>query len=421
VPILDSGSQTTPLTFTVNLSSPQLATIAQSQGTGTIAPSDQNAKFYVVNGATPSNGGTNTAFKYQASGAEQAPYGLSVTNANPDLSPRGVASNAAGTMQWVVDANKNVYVYSSSGTLLGSWSAGGLSSSANLTGIATNGTDIWLVDSSSDKVYKYAGAASRLSGSQNAASNFSLSVHGHSGNGNPQDLVTDGTSFWVVDGTSHMVFKYTLSGSLLGSWSIDPADTQPTGITINPNNVSDIWIVDNGTDKVYQYIGAASRTSGSQSAGATFALNPYDTNPQGIADPPTADMLLTPAASPLALSQPSAAAGVQSLTSRDAAFVSLAQEPLQRAGELLSGGSITPLLDSLAPVADLAWTTARVLGGRNPLDSLTLLTPSSSQAGHSDGSAMGLHSATWAGDAAAMLCYERKSNRCSRPNPLHTF
>ena len=79
--------------------------------------------------------------------------------------------------------------------------------------------------------------------------------------------MTDGTSFWVVDGTRLKVFKYTLSGSSLGSWAIDPANTHPTGITINPTNVSDIWIVDNGTDKVYQYIGAASRTSGSQNAG----------------------------------------------------------------------------------------------------------------------------------------------------------
>ncbi len=165
-----------------------------------------------------------------------------------------MATNAAGTTEWVVDANKNVYVYSTGGALLGSWSAGGLSSSAQLTGIATNGTDIWLVDSYADKVYKYTGAASRLSGSQNAASSFSL-ASGRNGDTNPQDIVTDGTSFWVVDGTALKVFKYTLSGSLLGSWTIDPANTHPTGITINPTNVSDIWIVDNGTDKVYQYIG----------------------------------------------------------------------------------------------------------------------------------------------------------------------
>src|SRR5204863_6199606 len=105
-------------------------------------------------------------------------------------------------------------------------------------------------------------------------------------NSNPKDIVTDGTSIWVVnDSTTDKVFKYSLSGTLLGSWTIDAANSSPTGITVNPASVSDIWIVDNGTDKVYQYIGAASRTSGSQNAGATFALAGGDTNPQGIADP----------------------------------------------------------------------------------------------------------------------------------------
>src|SRR5262249_12649091 len=121
VPILDSGSQTAPLTFTLTLSNPEAATLSRSQATRTIAPSDQNAKFYVVNDATPTRGGTNTAYKYQPSGAPQAPYGLSLN----DLAPMGVAANAAGTTEWVVDANKNVYVYSPGGTLLGSWSAGG--------------------------------------------------------------------------------------------------------------------------------------------------------------------------------------------------------------------------------------------------------------------------------------------------------
>src|SRR5206468_11840862 len=136
---------------------------------------------------------------------------------------RGVATTAAGTTEWVVDANKTVYVYSTGGALLGSWSAGGLNSSATLTGIATNGADIWLVDSSSATVYKYAGAASRLSGSQSAASSFALvsgKGNNKTGSSNPQDIVTDGTSFWVVDGTAHKVFKYTLVGSALGSWGI---------------------------------------------------------------------------------------------------------------------------------------------------------------------------------------------------------
>src|SRR5437763_932049 len=68
----------------------------------------------------------------------------------------------------------NVYVYNTSGGLLGSWAAGSLPVNADVQGITTNGADIWIVDAKSDKVYRYASAASRLSGSQSAASSFSL-------------------------------------------------------------------------------------------------------------------------------------------------------------------------------------------------------------------------------------------------------
>jgi sugar lactone lactonase YvrE len=410
VPILDDGQVDPSLSFTVNLSNANGGVITRSQGVGTITDSDAAAKFYVVNDATPTIGGTSTAYKYQPSGTPQAPFGLSLN----DLDPRGVATNAAGRMEWVVDANKNVYVYSPGGTLLGSWSAGGLSSSAQLTGIATNGTDIWLVDSSSDKVYRYAGAASRLSGSQNAASSFSL-AGGHNGNGNPQDLVTDGTSFWVVDGTALKVFKYTLSGSALGSWSIDPANAHPTGITINPYNVSDVWIVDSGTDKVYQYVSTASHTSGSQNAAATFALAAGNSNPQGIADPPPADLSLTPATAPIApglpppaslnaaaARGPSAGAGLPSLAGRDAAFALLARESLPVPGEpvvgLLAGGALTPRLDSPAPAVDRAWSPAGASGGQKPLDPLTLLPPGSIPGIRSEPSAVSLLDGTWGDD-----------------------
>jgi sugar lactone lactonase YvrE len=287
VPITTVATSGPTKTFTLNLSSPVNATISRGTATGSIL--NRMTKFFVADSGTPKT------YEYGSGGtSEEIAPELSTNTA-----PRGIASNAAGTTQWVVDSNKTVYVYSNHGVLLGSWSAGGLNSSATLTGIATNGSDIWLVDSYADKVYKYSGAASRLSGSQNAASSFSL-VKGKNGNANPQDIVTDGTSFWVVDGSALKVFKYSLSGSSLGSWKIDAANTSPTGITINPNNVSDIWIVDNGTNKVYQYVGAATRTSGSQNAAATFALNSNDTNPQGIADPPVPGTVFAPAPAALA-------------------------------------------------------------------------------------------------------------------------
>jgi WD40 repeat protein len=374
VPITTIATGGPTKTFTMNLSSPMNATIAHSQATGSIL--SRMTKFYV----TDTNSATTNIYEYGSGGTSEA---ITQTNngtpSNSDRNPLGIAANSLGTKEWVVDGNKTVYVYNNGGGFIGSWSAGGLSSSATLTGIATNGTDIWLVDSYSDKVYKYAGAASLLSGGQSPASSFSLSnKHGNT-NTNPQDLVTDGTSFWVVDGTALKVFKYTLSGTLLGSWAIDPANTHPTGITINPNNVSDIWIVDSGTLKVYEYAGAATRTSGSQSAAATFALNPSDTNPQGIADPPPADTLLPTAAAPLAVSEPATAAfslvseggvaATPSLAVQEAAFALLASESLPGTPALgfQPCGGITPGPNSPTPAAPPV--------GQRPLDPVTLLSP----------------------------------------------
>jgi hypothetical protein len=411
-------------TFTINLSNASGATISRAQATGSIL--NRQTKFFVADSGT-----VVKTYEYGSGGTSEEITEPNYTG-DTDTAPRGVATTAAGTTVWVVDANKNVYVYSNHGVLLGSWSAGGMPSAANVTGIATNGTDIWLVDSYSDKVYKYTGAASRLSGSQNAASSFSLSVHGHSGNGNPQDLVTDGTSFWVVDGTAHMVFKYTLSGSLLGNWAIDPANSQPTGITINPSNVSDIWIVDSGTLKVYQYVGAAGRTSGSQSAAATFALNPYDTNPQGIADPPPADMLLTTTTAPLALNQSSAAAltavapvesitttDVATLASRDAMFALLLRESLPSPDEasvdLPTGGDPSPRPDGITPAAGL-------LGGKQPLEALIPLSAASGQAVHPEHHTPGLLDSPWAAlagpaPAAAMDSFFAALAECTATAP----
>ncbi|HEY3393007.1 MAG TPA: cadherin-like domain-containing protein [Lacipirellulaceae bacterium] len=235
-------------------------------------------RFYVVDDAT-----ANHTYEYTSAGASMENYALDSGNS----APRGAASTAAGDRVWVVDANRRVYVYDAGGALLGSWTAGSMPSSATPEGIATDGTDVWIVDSKTDKVLRYAGAASRLFGSQNASASFNL----NNGNSAAKDIVTDGASLWVVnDSTTDKVFKYTIGGSLLGSWTIDSENSIPTGITIDPSDVSDIWIVDSGSDRVYQYSAAADRTAGSQSASASFALAGGNSNPQGIADPPIANV-----------------------------------------------------------------------------------------------------------------------------------
>ncbi|MBC7817586.1 MAG: tandem-95 repeat protein, partial [Planctomycetaceae bacterium] len=228
-------------------------------------------KFFTV------DSGTDAAYRYAASGTAQTSSALGTGNTNS----RGVAADITGTKYWVIDSNKTVYIYNATtGALLGSWQANGLTTPQ---GITTDGTHVWIIDSGSDKVFKYENAASRLTGSQAANSSWSLDNK----NKNSTDLVTNGTHFWTLENSGNdKVFKYTSAGALVGSWTIAAANSTPTGLTINPANVSDIWIVDSGTDKVYQYSAAATRTSGSQAFAASFSLAAANKNAEGIADPP---------------------------------------------------------------------------------------------------------------------------------------
>ncbi len=266
-------------TFVVFISNAIGASINDHEALGTIEDNDlgPSTKFYVVN-----DGGSDRTYEYDATGAAIESQPLDAGN----TAPRGVAMTAAGDKTWVIDANHTVYVYDTSGNVLGSWLAKGLSTKAVLEGIATDGIDVWLVDAKTDQVFRYAGAATRTNSFQNATSSFSLA----SGNAQPKGIVTDGSYLWVVnDANSDKVFKYTLAGVPLGNWKLNTSGaSSPTGITIDPTGASQsIWIVDSGTDKVYEYSDARARTSGKQSAAANpFSLAAGNTNPQGIADPP---------------------------------------------------------------------------------------------------------------------------------------
>src|SRR5262249_49541450 len=108
-----------------------------------------------------------------------------------------------------------------------------------------------------------------------------------SGNGQPRDIVTDGTSLWVVDdAATDKVFKYSVSGALLGSWTITAGGGSPAGITLGPSAPAHLWVGDRASDPVHQLDNAVTRTPGSQAASSSFALAAGNTNPQGIADPP---------------------------------------------------------------------------------------------------------------------------------------
>jgi hypothetical protein len=96
---------------------------------------------------------------------------------------------------------------------------------------------------------------------------------------------TQGTPLWVVDDNHHVLVYDTADGSLLGSWiakgkAKEKGLDEPEGIATDGN---DIWIVDDGTNRVYRYVDGASRRAGHQSADSWFSLASDNRHPTGLA------------------------------------------------------------------------------------------------------------------------------------------
>ena len=228
-----------------------------------------STKFYVVDGAS------RNKYGYDANGVLTGQAKLN----KEDSGSRGIAISKDGSTTWVIDKDAVVFVYNSAGSLIGSWKANGIDKPE---GIATDDNNIWIVDRETDKVSLFAGAATRKSGQITATSSFAL----NNKNLNAMDIATDGSHLWVINDTGvDQIFRYSTSGVLQGNWKLDARNTSPTGLTIDPNHVDHIWVVDSGSDAVYQYDSATTRLSGSQNASTVFALAAGNTYAQGIADP----------------------------------------------------------------------------------------------------------------------------------------
>ena len=248
--------------------------------------SEPPTKFFVVD-----DGITNKNYRYDSNGGSIKNYAIDIAN----TAPRGIATTSEATSLWVVDNNKSVYVYNNTGATLGFWTAGTLAANATVEGIATDGTNIWIVDSRADRVYYYARAAALGTTGTKTATSFPLAT----GNTSPKDVVfgvTDSIPYlWVVnDAATDTVYRYALgtNGLVSGtatSWKLNSANSAPRGITLDPSNATQdlnaIWVVDSGTDRVYKY---ANGRTGTNALTSSFALATGNDNPQGIADPPPA-------------------------------------------------------------------------------------------------------------------------------------
>ncbi len=244
---------------------------------GSVPASAAGTKFFVVDDSA------DRTFRYTSAVQYTSNFSVGTTT------PTGIAANPAGTSTWVSDSSGRIFRYDNNGALHSTWATG-----VNSTqGVTTNGTSIWTVSNSADRVYFYANAASFVPTASRPNPTLTSSFRLHASNTNPRDLVTDGTLIWVVDdgATVDMVYTYSTSGAYLGRWQLDSVNSEPTGITIDPSGGSKIWIVDSKTDRIYEYSGATGCRAGGLLALRSYALHTGlgNVSPQGIADPPFDD------------------------------------------------------------------------------------------------------------------------------------
>ena len=232
---------------------------------------DSNTRFFVLDGEQ------DAVYRYTAEGRENSDFVLS--DATPDV--RDVTANVDGSKLWIVDGiSRSVQTRSPDGWLLGAWRAVDVYSPQ---GIATNGTDIWIIDNLLHGVMRYDGVANLSEGNRTADAFFSLDAD----NIAPTGMATDGEKIWVSDSYADKIFVYdAFAGNLLGSWSLAPENGFAAGVTNDPTGESDsIWVVDSETLNVYEYAAAAALLTGSAVLAGTFALADGNTRPVGIVDP----------------------------------------------------------------------------------------------------------------------------------------
>ena len=153
------------------------------------------------------------------------------------------------------------------------------SSNANPKGLWSNGTTAWVVDgtTNSEKVYAY----TLVTGARNTSKEFSL----HADNDFPTGIWSDGTTIWVSDEDDKLYAYKLVSGSNFGdrdttkefnlytTWS--GGNRYPEGLW---SDGATIWVVDSSGKKVYAYTLAG----GARDAAKEFNLHANNNYARGI-------------------------------------------------------------------------------------------------------------------------------------------
>ncbi|MEM7474531.1 MAG: putative Ig domain-containing protein [Planctomycetota bacterium] len=126
----------------------------------------------------------------------------------------------------------------------------------------------YVVDSQDKDAYRYSATGSSIG-------SFDLVQHGR-----PRGAATTdtGNPLWVVNSNKYVKVYDTQSEEVLGYWRAKGIE-RPEGIATDGE---DVWIVDDASNRVFKYQDAASRRSGWQFPASSFKLSYGNRNPSGI-------------------------------------------------------------------------------------------------------------------------------------------
>ena len=166
-------------------------------------------------------------------------------------SPAGIWSD--GTTMWVADSSdEKIYAYNlstkardSAKDFITLEDAGNDSPE----GIWSDETTMWVADSSDDKIYAY----NLSTKARDSAKDFN--TLDAAGNGGPAGIWSDGTTMWVADYSDEKIYAYNLSTKARDSakdFNIleDAGNDSPEGIW---SDETTMWVVDYSDDKIYAY------------------------------------------------------------------------------------------------------------------------------------------------------------------------
>jgi len=241
--------------------------------------------------------GVDSASSFDLANASYS--GKSFSVGSQEIAPTALSFNTDGTSMFIVGTSSDrVYQYtlstgfdvSTASYASKSFSVGSQEIAPTALSFNTDGTSMFIVGTSSDRVYQYTlSTGFDVSTASYASKSFSVSSQGTAPTGIAFN--TDGTSMFIVGANSDTVFQYTLSTGFdvstasyaSKSFSVASQEITPNGLAFNTDGTS-MSIVGSSNETVFQYtLSTGFDVSTASYASKSFSVAAQERTPQALA------------------------------------------------------------------------------------------------------------------------------------------